>query len=335
MIAGKDIYNVIAATFPLYVPVFLGYGSVSSVRWWKLFTPDQCKGINRFNVFFIMPFFSFDFVSHINPLHLNRRFLAADAVSKAITVVLLALWAKFTRKGSYAWSITGFSLSALTNTLVVGVPLLRAMYGEEGQDLVVQAYMQQAIGWFIALLFVLELRKALASPSVPPVMESHVIVSIDYGTKEAEEGGEREKASMWEVMKVVGLKVAANPNTYASVVGLAWAFVSSRWNFGMPSLMEGSIKILSKAGGGMAMFSIGLFMALQEKLIACGPMLTLLGMVLKFIAGPIVMAFASIIVGLKGSARSIAIIQAALPQAIASFVYAEEYGLHPEVLSTA
>ncbi|XP_031475097.1 auxin efflux carrier component 5-like [Nymphaea colorata] len=340
MIGGKDVYNVIAATFPLYVPVFLGYGSV---RWWKLFTPDQCKGVNRFSVFFIMPFFSFDFVSHINPFDLDCRFLAADVVSKAITVVVLALWAKFTSKGSYSWSITGFSLSALTNTLVVGVPLLHAMYGKVGQDLVIQAFLQQAIGWFIALLFVLELRNATnsfkVSLTVPPHhMGSHIVSMDNKVTKEAEESDESVKemrTSMWEVIKVVGLKVVVNPNTYASVFGLGWAFLSSRWHFGMPSLMEGSIKILSKCGSGMAMFSIGLFMALQEKLIACGPRLTLLAMVLRFIVGPAVTAISSIVVGLKGVVLCVAIIQAALPQAIASFVYAEEYGLHPEVLSTA
>nr|BAD03063.1 auxin transport protein-like protein [Oryza sativa Japonica Group]BAD16311.1 auxin transport protein-like protein [Oryza sativa Japonica Group] len=52
------------------------------------------------------------------------------------------------------WSITSFSLSTLTNSLIVGVPMARAMYGEWAQQLVV------AIVWFTLLLFVLEVRKA-------------------------------------------------------------------------------------------------------------------------------------------------------------------------------
>ncbi|XP_031475475.1 auxin efflux carrier component 5-like [Nymphaea colorata] len=334
MISGKEIYDVIAATFPLYVPVFLGY---ASVRWWKLFTPDQCKGISRLSAFIVLPLFSFDFLSRINPFELNCRFLAADALSKAIIAVLLAVWAKFTRKGSYSWSITGFSLSGLTNMLVMGVPLLRAMYGEEGLEIAVQAYMLQCIGWMMALLLVLEVRKATnrlqVSPRVVPHGDSHVVsIDEDDGRKE---GAESEGSLVLKVMKLAWLKVAVNPRTYASVFGLAWAFVSNRWHFGMPSLMEGSIKILSKAGSGMAMFSIGMFMALQEKLVACGPRLTLVAMVLKFIVGPAVMALSSIIVGLKGSVLCIAIVQAALPQSTTSFIYAEEYGLHPEVISTA
>jgi auxin efflux carrier family len=50
-------------------------------------------------------------------------------------------------------------------------------------------------------------------------------------------------------------------------------------------------------------------MALQEKLIACGPSLTLFGMVLRFFAGPATIAIGSIAVGLHGDALRVAIIQ--------------------------
>uniref|UniRef100_A0A7N0U0U9 PIN-like protein n=1 Tax=Kalanchoe fedtschenkoi TaxID=63787 RepID=A0A7N0U0U9_KALFE len=103
----------------------------------------------------------------------------------------------------------------------------------------------------------------------------------------------------------------------------------------MPSIIEESILIMSKAGTGTAMFSMGMFMAQQEKLIACGTSLTLFGMVLRFIAGPAAMAIGAIVVGLRGDILRIAIIQAAVPQSITSFIFAKEYGLHAEVLSTA
>lgn len=50
-------------------------------------------------------------------------------------------------------------------------------------------------------------------------------------------------------------------------------------------------------------------MALQEKFVACGPGLTMIGMVLRFIAGPAAMAIGAIAVGLHGDALRIAIIQ--------------------------
>lgn len=54
-------------------------------------------------------------------------------------------------------------------------------------------------------------------------------------------------------------------------------------------------------------------MALQEKLIACGPTLTIIGMVLKFIAGPAAMAIGSIAMGLHGDVLRVAIIQVQFP----------------------
>lgn len=59
----------------------------------------------------------------------------------------------------------------------------------------------------------------------------------------------------------------------------------------------------------MCMVSVGIFMALQEKFIACGTSLTIIGMVLRFIAGPAAMAIGSIAVGLHGDVLRIAIIQ--------------------------
>ncbi|KAJ0853072.1 putative membrane transport protein [Helianthus annuus] len=53
---------------------------------------------------------------------MNYRFLATDVISKAIILLAILLWANFTKKGNYAWSITCFSLSSLNNALVVGVP---------------------------------------------------------------------------------------------------------------------------------------------------------------------------------------------------------------------
>ncbi|KAE8673711.1 putative auxin efflux carrier component 6 [Hibiscus syriacus] len=231
---------------------------------------------------------------------MNYRFIGADTISKLVIVVVLAFWAKCSSKGSYCWSITSFSLSTLTNGLVVGVPLMRAMYGQTGVDLVVQSSVVQAIIWLTFLLFVLEFRRSR--------------VSI------AEKDGEgREK------------DIEGNTNGDSGVSNMP----SFWWHFEMPSIIDGSILIMSKAGTGTAMFSMGTFMALQEKIVACGTSLTIFGMVLRFIAGPTAMAIGAIAVGLHGDVLRVAIIQAALPQSITSFIFAKEYGMHAEVLSTA
>ncbi|KAL6011314.1 Auxin efflux carrier component 5 [Asimina triloba] len=337
MIGWEDIYKVLVAMLPLYFALVLGYGSV---RWWGIFTPEHCEAINRLVSFFTLPLFTFGFTAHIDPFQMNYRFIAADVLSKVVIVVVLAAWAKCSSKGSYCWFLTSCSLSTLTNTLVVGVPLLRAMYGPLGQDLVVQASVVQAIIWLTILLFVLEVRKTSSSSSISAGPSAgDPVKDVECNKVEEEAGGVlsggANKQSFWSVMKIVWLKLALNPNSYASIVGVVWAFISNRWHIEMPSIVDGSVQIMSKAGTGMAMLSMGLFMANQEKLIACGVRLTITSMVLRFIAGPAAMAIGAIVMGLRGNVLRIAIMQAAVPQSITSFIYAREYGLHADVLSTA
>ncbi|EOY09902.1 hypothetical protein QUC31_010272 [Theobroma cacao] len=330
MIGWEDVCKVVVAMVPLYVALMLGYGSV---KWWRIFTAEQCDAINRLVCYFTLPLFTVEFTTHIDPFQMNYRFIGADTISKLVIVVVLAFWAKCSSKGSYCWSITSFSLSTLTNALVVGVPLMKAMYGQTGVDLVVQSSVVQAIIWLTILLFVLEFRRSGVSISSATKDGNEQEKDVEGNTDNA--GVLSTRPSFWNLMKVVGMKLAMNPNSYACVIGLAYACVANRWHFEMPSIMEGSILIMSKAGTGTAMFSMGTFMALQEKIIACGTSLTIFGMVLRFIAGPAAMAIGAIAVGLHGAVLRVAIIQAALPQSITSFIFAKEYGMHAEVLSTA
>ncbi|KAG0458326.1 hypothetical protein HPP92_023483 [Vanilla planifolia] len=137
------------------------------------------------------------------------------------------------------------------------------------------------------------------------------------------------------ILIMVWRKLIRNPNTYSSLIGIIWALVCYRWNVKMPAIVSKSISILSDAGLGMAMFSLGLFMALQQRIIACGNKVATFAMCVRFLAGPAVMAAASIAVGLRGVLLHVAIVQAALPQGIVPFVFAKEYSVHPDILSTA
>lgn len=77
----------------------------------------------------------------------------------------------------------------------------------------------------------------------------------------------------------------------------------------MPSIVNGSISILSNAGLGMAMFSLGLFMGLQPKLISCGKKIATYSMAVRFLVGPAVIAATSLAVGLRGVLLHVAIVQ--------------------------
>lgn len=626
MITWKDIYDVFAAIVPLYVAMFLAYGSV---RWWKIFTPDQCSGINRFVAVFAVPLLSFHFISTNNIYAMNYHFIAADCLQKVIILAALFVWLCVTKKAKLEWMITMFSLSTLPNTLVMGIPLLKAMYGDFSGGLMVQIVVLQSVIWYTLMLFLFEyrgaklliseqfpetaasitsfrvesdvislngreplqadaeigddgklhvvVRRSTASsmvsgshynkshlhsltsmtprasnltgveiysiqssreptprassfnqtdfyamfaskaasprhgppsstaypgdvfslqsskgptprtsnfdedmimrqqqqqqgggggkrrfgrsmsgelysgggslpsypppnphipgsagvggrrkegnPPTPPNKELHMFVwsssaspvsehmrnnamnsrlpPPDFGVVDSskavlqqeiaaaraglndfpeaasparkvtggkdleaedipkfpttgspytapkkiddmeEENVERKHrmppASVMTrlILIMVWRKLIRNPNTYSSFLGLAWSLISFRWNIEMPNIVKGSISILSEAGLGMAMFSLGLFMALQPKIIACGKSMATFAMAVRFLTGPAVIAATSIAIGIRGVLLHIAIVQAALPQGIVPFVFAKEYNVHPDILSTA
>ncbi|CAN6331902.1 unnamed protein product [Urochloa humidicola] len=587
MISWHDLYTVLCAVVPLYVAMILAYGSV---RWWGVLTPDQCSGINRFVAVFAVPLLSFHCIAASDPYVMNLRFIAADTLQKAVVLAALAAWSylPFPARGCGGrttgappmdWSITFFSLSTLPNTLIMGLPLLVAMYGRYSGDLLVQVVVLQCIVWYTLLLVLFELRAAraliagqctpdaaaciagvrvdpdvvslagsqaeaqaevapdgrmrlvvrrstsasrrslplaggatprpsnltgveiysvsssrnatprgscsfahhagdvyaaaagvplhgfgggastrmssfgaadlfslhssrqhtprpssfdehaargrsaaavapasyydirdthqaafewssgggasaaseviglpvfrggdhrardvrrLAPYEAPPVglpramgpgervgsfkaeaEQDAMVEKLESGSTDQRQnvikdaGGESGGAGagraggqapagvmMRLIFTMVWRRLIRNPNTYASVVGLTWSLISFRFHISMPVIVKNSISILSDAGLGMAMFSLGLFMAMQPKIIACGNSVAAITMAIRFLLGPAVMAATSAAVGLRGTLLCIAIVQAALPQGIVPFVFAKEYNLHAAILCT-
>lgn len=242
MIGLEDVYKVIVAVVPLYFALFLGYGSV---RWWSIFTGEQCDAINKLVCYFTLPLFTFQFTAHIDPFKMNYLFIAADTISKFIIIAVLALWAKCSSKVSFCWFITSFSLCTLTNALVVGVPMVKSMYGPLGVDLVVQSSVVQAIIWLTLLLFVMEFRRAGIEGTTTNTFNAKPKMTVvsGGGNLPGREDGERKEVAvdvednstdirppLYKVMKLVGIKLAVNPNTYGCVIGISWAFISNRYS---------------------------------------------------------------------------------------------------------
>ncbi|XP_042466015.1 probable auxin efflux carrier component 1b [Zingiber officinale] len=137
------------------------------------------------------------------------------------------------------------------------------------------------------------------------------------------------------ILTMAGRKLIRNPITYSTLIDLIWSLVKFKWDLELPRIIDKSLELIQNTGLGMAMFGLGLFMALQSGIIACGYKVTIYGMVLKFLLGPAVMAAPSAAFGLRGDLLWIAIVQAALPCGVVPFVFAKEYNLHADILSTA
>lgn len=154
MISLRDVYHVVAATIPLYVVMILAY---ISVRWWKLFSPEQCSGINKFVAKFSIPLLSFQVISESNLYKVNLKLLLADFIQKILALFLLAVFAKLKPRGNLTWIITGLSVSTLPNTLILGIPLVKAIFGDAAAELLVQIIVLQSLIWYNLLLFLFEL----------------------------------------------------------------------------------------------------------------------------------------------------------------------------------
>lgn len=180
MISFTDVYHVVAATVPLYVAMLLAY---ISVKWWKLFTPDQCAGINKFVAKFSIPLLSFQVISSNNPYKMNLKLIYSDFLQKLLAFVVLAAITKFSSRGGLRWIITGISLSTLPNSLILGIPLLRAMYGDQAALLLAQIVVLQSLIWYNLLLFLFELnaaRTASVTPNPEPTGMSFSVLFMPY-----------------------------------------------------------------------------------------------------------------------------------------------------------
>ncbi|KAK2966936.1 hypothetical protein RJ640_002121 [Escallonia rubra] len=335
MISLADVYHVMVATVPLYVAMILAY---VSVKWWKLFNMDQCSGINNFVAKFSVPLLSFQVISTSNPYKMNLKLICADFLQKLLAIIVFGVITKISIRGSLNWIITGLSLSTLPNTLILGIPLLKAMCGEEAALLLAQIVVLQSTIWYNLLLLLFEFNATREAYAIA-TSEATVELEAPQEARHKEDEGEAEvitarKIKIMLILLKVGRKLMRNPNTLATVMGLIWASISFRWNVQLPKIVDKSISILSDGGLGMAMFSLGLFTASQTSIIASGTWMTVLAMAMKFIVGPALMAASSTAVGLKGTLFRVAILQAALPQGIVPFVFAREYNVHPDILST-
>ncbi|KAK7295327.1 hypothetical protein RJT34_18233 [Clitoria ternatea] len=336
MISLGDAYHVVAATIPLYVTMILAY---VSVKWWKIFTPDQCSGINKFVAKFSVPLLSFQIISSNNIYQMSLKLIIADFVQKLLAFLVLTAITMISARGGLRWIITGLSLTTLPNTLILGIPLMKAMYKGEAVVLLAQVIFLQSMVWYNLLLFLYELDAAKTMPAAPPSQgtagESEIAREVQSKGEEDVEHRTKRRMKVLPILVTVGKKLIGNPNTYATLLGFIWSSIQFRWQVHLPDVVSQSIEILSNGGLGMAMFSLGLFMASQSSIIACGPRMAVVAMGLKVVVGPALMAVASLVTGLRDTLFKVAVVQAALPQGIVPFVFAKEYNVHPAILSTA
>jgi hypothetical protein len=134
--------------------------------------------------------------------------------------------------------------------------------------------------------------------------------------------GEAEATPDW---RTVLLKIVSNPLIVACVIGFALNLT------GVPEFVYGAIDIIGDGGLGLALLAVGaglnIGQALETKtLVAVGVLMRLIGM-------PLLVVGLSILIGLDGLARTIAIITGAVPTASSAYVMARQMGGDAELMA--
>ncbi|KAL3694772.1 hypothetical protein R1sor_008423 [Riccia sorocarpa] len=125
------------------------------------------------------------------------------------------------------------------------------------------------------------------------------------------------------------------PLTYASIAGFVYSLLAYKYNWDMPYPVRTSIELISQTAIGMAIFLMGLAWAKSGPLISCGWKALVYGTIVRFLIGPILMIISAKAVLMNGKSFQVAVLQAAIPQGVISFVLAKEYGVDVPLFNTA
>ncbi|KAL3680671.1 hypothetical protein R1sor_023627 [Riccia sorocarpa] len=153
---GSAVVNLVNAIVPLYITIALGY----VLSKFKVVAYDKhYAGIVTFCFKLTIPALVFQLVATNDPYTLNLRLVGADTLSKVVVLLVLSLgYYRWPTAEGVAWVYAYFSLATMSNTVLVGIPLVTALYPGTEKDLTALIFMQSLL-WFCVCIFVLELYK--------------------------------------------------------------------------------------------------------------------------------------------------------------------------------
>ena len=124
----------------------------------------------------------------------------------------------------------------------------------------------------------------------------------------------------------VAKKIVTNPLIIACIVGLLFNWL------GLPDILYETIGIIGAGGLGLALLAVGAGMNFGQA--AQHKMLLTVGVLTRLIGMPTIVIAMSWLVGLDGTARTVAIIAGAVPTAASAYVMARKMGGNAELMSS-
>ncbi|KAL2631140.1 hypothetical protein R1flu_015826 [Riccia fluitans] len=168
-LGGSEVISLVNAIVPLYISIALGY----SLPKLKVLThKDHYAGIVAFCFKVTTPPLVFQLVAGNDPYALNLRLIGADTLCKVLVLLVLSLGCYWRpRAERAAWLFAYFNQATMSNTVLVGIPLVTALYPGTEKDLTAIIFMQCLL-WYGICIFILEVHKVLREKDSSPKKEN-------------------------------------------------------------------------------------------------------------------------------------------------------------------
>lgn len=254
--------------------------------------PASGEGISEFAVNVAMPLLLFqtmvksDFHG-VAPWSLWGAYFAAVAITWAAGhLVMTRLFGRDARAG-----IVGGVSSAYSNVVLLGAPFILGIFGASG----------------------FEVLSLLVSVHLPIMMMASIVLFEMFGR------GSGETVHPLRVVKSFLRRLFINPLIIGILAGLAWRLTGAA----LPDLVERLVDTLADTAGPVALFAMGLSLRRFGISGNIRPALTLSGLKL-FLMPALVLAFVWLL-GLPPLTSKVAVVVAALPSGINSYLIAVQF----------
>ncbi len=282
---------ILNAVVPLFSLIILGF-IAGKKRW---IDAAGVKALVGFIFTIAMPalLFRLVVVSDITEL-IDLRFLLAHISAQIITAFIGALLGRMLfQLQAQNMVIQGFG-SSFPNSVLLGIPLMLALYGERG---------------VVPVTMIFAFNVALYS-TVTMLLETV--------------GQKAEKISPLELLKTTGRAIAGNPIILAAIAGV----VVGGLGFGLAPVLDHTLGFIGQAGPPTALFALGASLSVREMARGLhGPLgAASLITVCKLLIHPMLAWVMAVpVLGLDPFLATAAIIIAALPVGANVYIFAQHY----------
>jgi malonate transporter and related proteins len=269
--------------------VALGYFS----GWTGYLRTEVGDALSQFAVAIALPLLLFRTMVNADfhgaaPWHLWAAYFAAVIV--AWTAGNLVTTRAFGRDP--ALGVVGGVSAAFSNTVLVGIPLVLGVYGQDGIDIL----------------------SLIVSIHLPTMMMASIVMFELFGVQ-----GRDPDPPLLLIRAFLG-KIFVNPLIAGILIGLAWRFTS----LPLPRLAVRFVDSLADIAGPLALFAVGL--SLRKLGISGNVRLSLALSALKLMLMPAAALLFAWLLGLPPLSAKVAVATAALPAGINSYLIAVQLG---------